>query len=80
MSKSDPNPKSRIELLDRPEQIVEKLKKSVTDCTSAVTYDPDTRPGVSNLIAIHSLMSGISIEQIVQEASDLDTGKCVFKE
>ncbi|KAG4074115.1 hypothetical protein HA402_014320 [Bradysia odoriphaga] len=79
MSKSDPNPKTRIELLDRPERILEKVKKAVTDCTSAVTYDPETRPGVSNLVAIHSLMSGISIEQIVNDASNLDTGKYKFR-
>lgn len=78
MSKSDPDDKSRILLTDRPEQILEKLKKSVTDFTSAVYDDPKTRPGVSNLISIHSLMSGISIEQIVSEASDLDTGKFVL--
>lgn len=79
MSKSDSDPKSRIELLDRPEEILRKMKKAVTDCTSAVTYDPEARPGVSNLIAIHSLMSGIPIEQIVNDASDVDTGKCVFR-
>lgn len=78
MSKSDPDPKSRILLTDPPEQILEKLKKAVTDFTSAVYYDSTTRPGVSNLISIHSLMSGKSIEQIVNEASDVDTGKFVY--
>lgn len=78
MSKSDSDEKSRILLTDRPEQIVEKVKKSVTDFTSAVYNDPETRPGVSNLISIHSLMSGMSIEQIEKDASDLDTGKFVL--
>lgn len=77
MSKSDPDEKSRILLTDRPEQILEKFKKAVTDCTSAVRNEPETRPGVSNLITIHSLMSGNSIEQIVNDASNLDTGKYV---
>lgn len=79
MSKSDPDPKSRILVTDRPEQIVEKLKKAVTDFTSAVYNDPKTRPGVSNLITIHSLMSGMSIEEIEKDASSLDTGKYVIQ-
>lgn len=79
MSKSDPDEKSRLLLTDRPEQIMEKFKKAVTDCTSAVNYDPQTRPGVSNLISIHSLMSGNSIEQIINDAAELDTGKCVLR-
>lgn len=78
MSKSDPDEKSRILITDQPKQILDKVKKAITDFTSAVTYDPTTRPGVSNLISIHSLMSGQSIEQIVNDASDLDTGKCVL--
>lgn len=77
MSKSDPDDKSRILLTDRPEQILEKCKKAITDFTSAVYDDPQNRPGVSNLISIHSLMSGTSIEQIVNEVADMDTGKYV---
>lgn len=75
MSKSDPDEKSRILLTDRPEQILEKVKKSLTDFTSAVTYDLATRPGVSNLISIHSLMSGSTVDEIVRNVSDLDTGR-----
>ncbi|KAJ6646550.1 Tryptophan--tRNA ligase, mitochondrial, partial [Pseudolycoriella hygida] len=78
MSKSEPDSKSRILLTDPPEQILQKVKKAVTDFTSAVYNDPETRPGVSNLISIHSLMSGLSIEQIVSDVSKLDTGKYKF--
>ncbi|CAL8071313.1 unnamed protein product [Orchesella dallaii] len=78
MSKSEPDAKSRIGLTDSPDEIVEKIKKSVTDFTSAVTYDPETRPGVSNLIMIHSLCSGQSAEEICNSVQDLDTGKYKF--
>lgn len=37
MSKSDPDPKSRIGLNDSPEDIVKKIKKSITDFTSEVS-------------------------------------------
>lgn len=38
MSKSDPDPKSRINLLDDPDAVVGKLKKAVTDFTSKVIH------------------------------------------
>jgi len=78
MSKSDPDEKSRILLTDRPEQILQKVKRSLTDLTSEVYYDQEARPGVSNLVSIHSLMSDHSIDQIVKDASALNTGECVL--
>ena len=75
MSKSDENEKSRIEILDSAEDIVKKIRKAVTDCTSAVTFDPEKRPGVSNLLLLDSLVSGKDIEKIVEESSRLDTSQ-----
>lgn len=75
MSKSDTDCKSRLDLTDNSDVLLEKIKKAVTDNTSQVTYDPETRPGVSNLIAIHSLLTDKSPEEICKDAQDLDTGK-----
>lgn len=75
MSKSDPDTKSCVMITDKPDVIVEKIKKAITDCKSEVTYEPETRPGVTNLLTIHSMVSGKSIEQICREAEGLDTGK-----
>ncbi|PSN44065.1 Tryptophan--tRNA ligase [Blattella germanica] len=75
MSKSDQDPKSRIELTDTPEAILEKCKKAVTDFTSKVTYDPVNRPGVANLLTIHSLFTGQEPEEICAQSQGLDTGK-----
>ena len=75
MSKSEVDPKSRICLIDSPEDITEKFKKAVTDFTSEVSYDPETRPGVSNLIQIHSLCTGQSVDEICSSVKHLDTGK-----
>ncbi len=36
----------------------EKCKKAVTDTISTVTFDPTERPGVANLISIHSSLTG----------------------
>ncbi|KAK5151100.1 Tryptophan--tRNA ligase, mitochondrial [Recurvomyces mirabilis] len=52
MSKSHPNPKSRILLTDSDELIQSKIKSAVTDSIEGVTYEQDRRPGVSNLIDI----------------------------
>lgn len=57
MSKSDPKPSSRILITDNPSEIQKKISRAVTDSlSSAVTYDPATRPGVSNLLEILSIL------------------------
>ena len=57
MSKSDPNAKTRIDLLD-PENIIKKrIKSAVTDSLGTVKYDPENRPGISNLITIYSVIT-----------------------
>ncbi|KAK5645898.1 hypothetical protein RI129_004362 [Pyrocoelia pectoralis] len=73
MSKSDPDAKNRICLTDTPDEIVKKIRKSVTDFTSKITFEPEERPGVSNLVMIHSSLSGKTTEDIVKEVEGLDT-------
>lgn len=52
MSKSHPNPKSRILLTDSDNDIRSKVKSAVTDSEYTFSYDPEQRPGVSNLFDI----------------------------
>lgn len=52
MSKSDPKPNSRILITDDEQTIHEKFKTALTDSTEDITYDPEKRPGVSNLLDI----------------------------
>ncbi|BFZ61497.1 Tryptophan--tRNA ligase, mitochondrial [Saitoella coloradoensis] len=54
MSKSDPNPASRILVTDEPAEIQKKLARAVTDSTLGITYDPTNRPGLATLITIHA--------------------------
>jgi len=75
MSKSHTDFKSRLNLLDKPDELLEKVKKAVTDFTSEVTYDPEKRPGIANLINIHSLFTGQTTEKICEEAVGLNTGQ-----
>jgi tryptophanyl-tRNA synthetase len=64
MSKSDPNPKSMINLLDDPKQIEKKIKSAVTDSDGIVKYDKENKAGISNLLTIYSSFSGKSIEEL----------------
>nr|CAH0109751.1 unnamed protein product [Daphnia galeata] len=75
MSKSDPDAKSRIEITDDPDAVVEKCKKAMTDFTSAVTYEPTVRPAVSNLIILHSLCTGLDANRICHENQHIDTAQ-----
>jgi len=67
MSKSDPDPASRILVLDEPDVIRSRFKAAVTDSGSEVRYDPEAKPGVSNLIEIMSLFTELPIGSIEEE-------------
>ncbi|MBU9721794.1 MULTISPECIES: tryptophan--tRNA ligase [Bacillaceae] len=64
MSKSNPNPKSFISMLDDEKQITKKIKSAVTDSDNEVRYNKEEKPGVANLLSIYSLCSGESIESL----------------
>jgi tryptophanyl-tRNA synthetase len=52
MSKSVDSPQGTVLVLDEPKVIERKFKRAVTDSDAEVRYDPDTKPGVSNLLSI----------------------------
>ncbi len=66
MSKSSPNPFSRISLLDDEDTIRKAVKKATTDSFDNIAYDEKNRPAVSNLLTIYSVFSGMTIEKIVK--------------
>ena len=61
MSKSDP--KGDIFLKDDLKTIRKKIMSAVTDLGSEVKYDPENKPGISNLLTIYAAMKDISIEE-----------------
>ncbi|MCP2309907.1 MULTISPECIES: tryptophan--tRNA ligase [Kitasatospora] len=65
MSKSASSPKGLVSLLDEPKVSAKKFKSAVTDTGTVVSYDEEEKPGVSNLLRIHSALSGQSVEQLV---------------
>ncbi|GAA0447660.1 tryptophan--tRNA ligase [Virgibacillus salarius] len=64
MSKSDSNEKGFISMLDEPNKIEKKIKSAVTDSDGVVKYDKENKAGVSNLLTIHSICSGKSIQEL----------------
>ncbi len=67
MSKS--NPDGCVFLMEKPEDIMRKFKRAVTDCDTerCVRYDREAKPGVSNLMQIYSAVTGKSLEEIERE-------------
>ena len=67
MSKSSDNENSYILVMDSPDIIMRKFKRAVTDSEAAVVYDPEHKPGVSNLMDIYAGATGLTMEQIQQQ-------------
>ncbi len=63
MSKSDPED-TFISLVDDPDTIRRKIKRAVTDSESEIRFDPENKPGVSNLLNIISALTGESTDDI----------------
>ncbi len=64
MSKSINSPQGTVDLLDTPSQIEKKVKRAVTDNDGDVRYDPEQKPGVSNLLSILAALTGDSPEEL----------------
>ncbi len=66
MSKSDPNPKASVSMLDTPDMIVKKFKSAVTDSEAVVRY-ADGKDGINNLMEIYSCCTGLDYDAIERE-------------
>ena len=69
MSKSDENMNNLIALLDSPDIIRKKIKRAVTDSESKIKL-AKSRPGISNLINIYSIITGIPIRDVENQFSE----------
>lgn len=74
MSKSDSNQKAFISMLDDEKTIMKKMKSAVTDSGREIRYDPENKPGVSNLLTIYAISKSISIEEAEQQLSSESYG------
>ena len=65
MSKSASTANGLIELLEEPAKAAKKIKSAVTDTGREIIFDPENKPGVSNLLTIYSALSGRTIDELV---------------
>lgn len=75
MSKSDPD--GCVYLMDKPEDIMRKFKRAVTDCDANIRFDKENKPGISNLLTIYCAATDKTIE--AAEAEFADQGYGAFK-
>ncbi|ELP63445.1 tryptophan--tRNA ligase [Streptomyces turgidiscabies Car8] len=64
MSKSASTPKGLINLLDDPKTTAKKVKSAVTDTDTVIRFDREEKPGISNLLGIHSTLTGTDIAEL----------------
>lgn len=69
MSKSDENDNAYISLMDPPEVIQRKFKRAVTDSDGEIRYDPENKPGISNLLTIYAVITNHTIDETVEHFS-----------
>ena len=67
MSKSSASSAGVIDILDSSDVNVKKIKSAVTDAGKEVRFDEKEKPGISNLLTIHSSLSGRSIAELESE-------------
>ena len=66
MSKSETDTKGTIDLLDDPAVARKKIMSAVTDSVGIIQYDPESQPGLANLLTIQSVLTNEPIEDIVK--------------
>lgn len=75
MSKSDPAEGSRINLLDTPEQIQQKIKRCKTDPERGLVFDNPARPECHNLLTLYMLLSGKTKQVVAEECEAMGWGQ-----
>jgi tryptophanyl-tRNA synthetase len=66
---------SRINLLDTPEQITNKIKRCKTDPVRGLTFDDPERPECHNLLTLYTLLAGKTKEEVAAECQDMGWGQ-----
>ena len=67
MSKSEIVDGGCVLLMDKPEDIMRSFKRAVTDSETSVRFDPENKPGISNLIQIYSVCTGKNFAEVENE-------------
>ncbi|MBQ4584367.1 MAG: tryptophan--tRNA ligase [Bacilli bacterium] len=74
MSKSADNYKGTILLLDSEDVIRKKIASAVTDSEGRIYYDPENKPGISNLLTIYSCLSKMPLKDVEEKFKESNYG------
>ncbi|MET0740254.1 MAG: tryptophan--tRNA ligase [Candidatus Nanopelagicales bacterium] len=66
MSKSAASDAGGIGMLEDPKSVAKKVRRAVTDTEREIRFDPEAKPGISNLLTIYSTLSGRPVAELVQ--------------
>ena len=67
MSKSASRPAGIVNLLDDPKVSAKKIRSAVTDTEREIRYDPEAKPGVSNLLTIYAALTDRKVSELEAE-------------
>jgi tryptophanyl-tRNA synthetase len=67
MSKSASSPNGLIEILDDPKAVAKRIKSATTDSETVIRFDPEKKPGVSNLLTMFAAFTGRPVAEIVAD-------------
>ncbi len=70
MSKTAESPRGTVMVFDEPDVIERKIKRAVTDPQSNVRFDPEHKPGVSNLLTILAVATGKAPEELAESYTE----------
>ena len=65
MSKSATTDAGLVSLLEDPKRTAKKIRSAVTDSEREIRFDPEGKPGVSNLLSIQSAVTGTPVQKLV---------------
>lgn len=74
MSKSADNYKGTILLLDNEKDVRKKIMSAITDSDNKIYYDPENKPGISNLLTIYSALTNTTMEETVNHFQNYNYG------
>lgn len=75
MSKSAENLKGTILVLDDVNVTRKKIMSAVTDSENVIKYDPENKPGISNLLTIYSVLTNTPIPKVEEKFKDANYGE-----
>lgn len=74
MSKSAENKAGVIGLLDNIDDVRKAIMKATTDSDNEIKYDPDNKPGITNLLNIAAAIKDVDVDDVIAECKDMNYG------